>query len=74
VQKYISYIVLVAFIIIFQGHVFGQNAKVMSGATLVFDEEKYDFGEVGNDSVLTHVFKFENTGTDTLFIKGVRGS
>jgi hypothetical protein len=73
-QKYITFIVLAAFIIIFQGPLFSQNTTLTSDATIVFEEEKYDFGEVSNDSVLTHVFKFENTGTDTLFIKDVRGS
>jgi hypothetical protein len=73
-QKYISYSVIIAFIILIQGTLFAQNTTPTSDASIVFEEEKYDFGEVSNDTLLSHVFKFENTGTDTLFIKGVRGS
>ena len=61
-------------ILIIQGTLFAQNYSTKSNAHLVFEEENFDFGEVSNDTVLTHVFKFENTGTDTLFIQSVRGS
>jgi hypothetical protein len=67
-------IVLVLLVTLFQGTLFAQKTSPTADATIVFEEEKYDFGEVGKDTLLTHVFKFENTGTDTLFIKGVRGS
>jgi hypothetical protein len=60
--------------ILLQGSLVAQNSAPTSDAILVFEEEKFDFGEVSNDTVLTHIFKFQNTGTDTLFIKGVRGS
>jgi hypothetical protein len=73
-QKYISYIIIVALLILIQGTLLAQNTTPTSDASIVFEEEKYDFGDVSNDTLLTHVFKFENTGTDTLFIKGVRGS
>lgn len=73
-KKLISFILLVTVMIVFQGNLLAQNTGPTSDVTLVFEEEKYDFGEVSNDTVLTHVFKFQNTGTDTLFIKGVRGS
>jgi hypothetical protein len=61
-------------LILFQGNLFAQDSNEKSGARLVFDNESYDFGEVSNDTVLTHVFEFENPGTDTLFIGNVRGS
>ena len=73
-NKLVLFIVLVAVMVLFQGILLAQNTVPTSDAILVFAEEKYDFGEVPNDTVLTHVFKFRNTGTDTLFIKGVRGS
>jgi len=43
-------------------------------AQMVFEEDNFDFGVVSDDLDLTHVFKFENSGTDTLFIQSVRGS
>jgi hypothetical protein len=57
-----------------QGNLFGQNTATKSNAHIVFEEDKFDFGEVSNDTLLTHIFKFENTGSDTLFIKKVRSS
>jgi len=64
------------FLVLFllQGSLFGQDSENKSNAKIVFEEESYDFGEVSNDTVLTHVFEFENSGTDTLFIRSVRGS
>ena len=73
-NKLLSIILVIVVIIVFQGTLLAQNNAPTSDATIVFEEEKYDFGEVSNDTLLTHVFKFQNTGTDTLFIKGVRGS
>jgi hypothetical protein len=61
-------------VILLHGNLFGQDSEQISKAKIVFDQDNYDFGEVSNDTVLTHVFKFENPGTDTLFIKSVRGS
>ena len=73
-NKYTSFIFMAFTLILLQGTLFAQSTVPTSDAILVFEEENYDFGEVNNDTVLTHVFKFQNTGTDTLFIKGVRGS
>ena len=73
-NKYISFIVVIFVFILLQSTLFGQNSENISNATIVFEEETYDFGEVSNDTVLTHVFEFENSGTDTLFIRSVRGS
>jgi len=74
VKKYISVIVVFLVLLLFQSNIFGQDTENKSNANIVFEEEQYDFGEVSNDTVLTHVFEFENTGTDTLFIRSVRGS
>ncbi len=43
-------------------------------ARIEFAETKFDFGEVGQDKVLEHIFKFRNTGTDTLRIHRVKSS
>jgi hypothetical protein len=66
--------VIIILILILQTSLIAQNSTPKSNASLEFEEEHYDFGEVSNDTVLTHVFKFENTGTDTLFIQSVKGS
>ena len=44
------------------------------GARLVFEEENYDFGEIEQGIVLTHVFNFKNIGEDTLKISRVHSS
>ena len=59
---------------ILQGSLFAQDITKKSDAKMEFQEENYNFGDVSGDSVLTHVFKFNNSGTDTLFIEGVKGS
>lgn len=42
--------------------------------TLKFKEERWDFGNVKQGKVLTHVFRFENAGTAPLIISNVRTS
>jgi len=44
------------------------------GPQMHFAEERHDFGQVEGDTLLTHVFTFENTGEDTLRIYRVRSS
>ncbi len=44
------------------------------GPLMVLEEESFNFGEVEEGVVLTHVFNFKNCGTDTLRIKRVRGT
>ena len=61
-------------LILFQGNLFAQDSTQNAGARLIFADENYNFGEVSNDTLLTHIFEFENPGTDTLFIESVRGS
>ena len=51
-----------------------QDVPGESGARLVFEEENYDFGEIEQGVVLTHVFNFENIGEDTLKISRVLSS
>lgn len=73
-KKYSSFISILFILMVFQGSLFGQDITKKSNARMEFQEETYNFGDVSGDSVLTHVFKFKNSGTDTLFIQGVRGS
>ncbi len=42
--------------------------------TLKFNEIKWDFGQIKQGKVLTHVFKFENLGDAPLLIHNVRTS
>ena len=37
-----------------------------------FSETEHEFGTIVEGDTAIHVFKFTNTGTDTLRIKGVR--
>lgn len=39
-----------------------------------FDEEMYDFGKIPQGPMVTHFFKFTNTGTAPLIINSSRGS
>lgn len=43
-------------------------------AKIVFEEEIYDFGEVREGEIVTHTFKFKNTGRQPLIITDARSS
>ena len=47
-------------------------AQDESAAMIQFEHTKYDFQTITADSALTVVFKFINSGTDTLRILSVR--
>jgi hypothetical protein len=49
-------------------------AASAEGPEAKFQEEKWDFGDVKEGQVLSHVFNFENTGDASLIIKRVRTS
>ncbi len=53
---------------------FSQEKPRVDGPQITFAETKYDFGSVGQDKILEHVFKFQNTGSDTLRIYKVKSS
>jgi hypothetical protein len=42
--------------------------------TIRYDEEKFNFGTVNEGDVVTHVFKFTNTGNEPLVISNAKGS
>lgn len=39
--------------------------------SIVFQELKYDFGVIKQDTIYKHMFEFENLGDSTVFIKDV---
>ena len=63
------------FLIIFNfllGHCFYLSAISFAQPSIRFKEIYYDFGEVKEDKLLTHVFEFENTGSEMLTISKVK--
>jgi hypothetical protein len=42
--------------------------------TIKFEEESFDFGKANEGDVVTHVFKFTNTGKEPLTIADAKGS
>ena len=44
------------------------------GPQMTLAEKSFHFGEIEEGKAAIHVFKFENTGTDTLRIEKVHGS
>jgi hypothetical protein len=43
-------------------------------STIRFDEVSYDFGTVGQEDTVKHVFEFTNTGDQELVIEKASGS
>ena len=64
-------VVLLAMLTLSCAHTCSQQAE---GPLLVLEEESYDFGKIEENSVVAHVFKFQNCGSDTLHIQRVRGT
>ncbi len=65
-----SALLLSAAVLVFSlGPLWGQQDP-----TIKFKENTWDFGQAKQGKVLTHVFKFDNTGNATLIIKNVRTS
>ncbi|GAB4316263.1 MAG: hypothetical protein Kow0059_08730 [Candidatus Sumerlaeia bacterium] len=46
--------------------------KTPTGPRIQFAETSHDFGTVYNDTVVSHIFKFTNTGDQTLLIENVK--
>lgn len=42
-----------------------------NGPVITFVESSYDFGDINQGDKVTHVFKFENTGTEPLILSNV---
>jgi len=39
---------------------------------IVFDKTEHDFGKIRANAVVKYTFKFENRGSDTLFIEKIK--
>ncbi len=53
----------------------GSGSSFQSGgAKLKFEEDNHDFGKMADGDIAEHVFKFTNTGTDTVKIAEVKAS
>ena len=48
-----------------------QEAQPASGPVLTFKEKTFNFGEIYQGDKVTHVFTFENTGTEPLILSNV---
>ena len=44
------------------------DQKVLHAPRIIFDQEEFNFGELAEGTLVGHVFKFKNTGDDTLRI------
>lgn len=67
-----KYLFAVAFAMV-SVFVFAQEGvSTVSNAEITFAEKSYDFGKINQGDVVTHVFKFENTGKEPLILSDVR--
>ncbi len=57
-----------------EGEKGANNGSTAKGPRMQFQEVSYDFGTVPQGSIVKHVFKFKNVGTDTLRIEQVKTS
>ena len=51
-----------------------QPSSDLPETSITFKQTSYDFGEVEEGTVVKHVFKFTNTGSEPLVIKSAQGS
>jgi hypothetical protein len=45
-----------------------QEVKEVQGSKIVFQEDSFDFGQIPTDRKVTHIFRFQNTGTEPLLL------
>ncbi|MEL7119020.1 MAG: DUF1573 domain-containing protein [Bacteroidota bacterium] len=52
------------------------NSSIPEGptTTVAFEEERFDFGEVNEGEVVSHLYTFKNTGSEPLIISRAKGS
>lgn len=50
------------------------SAAAHADPCISFEEERYYFGKVYKNELREHLFEFENTGDDDLFIEGLTSS
>lgn len=54
--------------------IFFGNLKALDSSNIKFNQQKIDFGKVKQGDMLTHSFKFENTGNSLLIIGQIKTS
>jgi tetratricopeptide (TPR) repeat protein len=50
------------------------DTTTVSGPSISFSEDYWDFGEIAPDELPTHIFKFKNIGDEVLIIEGTKVS
>ena len=74
-MKYAKYLYITALLLCISLFGFQRTiAQNTEGPRIELIENSYDFGTIGRDSVVYHIFKFKNTGSDTLRIHKVKSS
>ncbi|MGV3538565.1 MAG: DUF1573 domain-containing protein [Rufibacter sp.] len=48
------------------------SASVVVGPSILFEEQKFDFGKIKQGEVVEHTFRFTNNGSQPLIISNVR--
>ncbi|MBX7152442.1 DUF1573 domain-containing protein [bacterium] len=69
----LSVVLVVATLVIFQTKVLSSHAQ-QNGPVIQFENKTHDFGKIVEGEMAEHVFKFTNTGSDSLKISHVQAS
>ncbi|MFH1562562.1 MAG: DUF1573 domain-containing protein [Nitrospirota bacterium] len=64
---FISFLFVGIFIALNVKEVFSQEKKPI----IAFEEERYDFGQIKQGEKITHIYKFKNTGQQTLVLEDI---
>jgi hypothetical protein len=73
-RRFTTMLLLLMFTLFFFESCYLRCQESSEGPHMVLEEDVFDFGKVDQGEVLTHVFRFDNCGNDTLRIKRVRGT
>ena len=60
------------FFVLGSNSLFAQIEFGTEGPLIVFEENSYDFGEIKQGDVVSHVFEFKNNGTAPLILSDVK--
>src|SRR6266498_2332014 len=76
IQKLSYFLFGLVLVFAFSAFLVSKNMKnpAVSGASISFNEDKHDFGDVVAGPVLEHFFEFTNVGEDKLIISNVTTS
>jgi len=74
--KFAYFFAGLACIAVFSAFLINRNLKspVVSGPSIHFSEERFDFGDVKQGPAIEHIFEFTNVGEGTLIVKNVSTS